>query len=48
MFVTAFVAATVFPAQSETVLVGLIVSDSYSAPALVAVAPVGNTLAVRW
>lgn len=44
LFATAFVAATVVPAQSEAVLVGLIVSDSYSVPALVAVASVGNTL----
>lgn len=44
LFVAAFVAATVFPAQSEAVLVGLIVDDSYSVPALVAVASVGNTL----
>jgi membrane protein YqaA with SNARE-associated domain len=50
LFVTAFVAATVLPAQSETVLVGLIVNDSYSVPALVAVASVGNTLGsvVNW
>lgn len=50
LFVAAFVAATVLPAQSEAVLVGLIASDGYFVPALVAVASVGNTLGavVNW
>lgn len=48
--VAAFVAATVFPAQSEAVLVGLILGDHYPVFALVAVASIGNTLGsvVNW
>ena len=37
-------AATIFPAQSEAVLVGLILTDNYSILALIAVASVDNTL----
>jgi membrane protein YqaA with SNARE-associated domain len=50
LFVTALVAATVFPAQSEAVLVGMILSGDYSVLALTAVASVGNTLGavVNW
>jgi membrane protein YqaA with SNARE-associated domain len=44
LFVAALVAATVFPAQSEVVLIGLIVSGDYSVIALTAVASIGNTL----
>jgi membrane protein YqaA with SNARE-associated domain len=42
LFVAALAAATVFPAQSEAVLVGLILSGDYSVLALTAVASVGN------
>ena len=42
LFMTALVAATVFPFQSEAVLVGLILADTYSVTVLVAVASVGN------
>jgi membrane protein YqaA with SNARE-associated domain len=50
LFVTAFLAATILPAQSEALLVGLIVSGRYSEAALIAVATVGNTLGagVNW
>lgn len=50
LFVAAFVAATVLPAQSEAVLVGLILGDRYPVSALVAVASIGNTLGsvVNW
>lgn len=50
LFVAAFLAATIFPMQSEAILVGLILSGDYSTPALLAVASVGNTLgaAVNW
>ncbi|MFD0916219.1 YqaA family protein [Pseudahrensia aquimaris] len=44
LFLAAFVAATLFPAQSEAVLVGMLASDRYSVVALVVVASVGNTL----
>lgn len=50
LFLSAFVAATVFPAQSEAVLVGLIAGGGHSLAALVAVASIGNTLGsvVNW
>lgn len=50
LFAAAFIAATLFPMQSEAVLVGLIVTDDYSVTALVVVASIGNTLgsAVNW
>ncbi|WP_312883818.1 YqaA family protein [Rhizobium laguerreae] len=50
LFVAALAAATVFPAQSEAVLVGLILSGDYSVLALTAVASVGNVLGavVNW
>ena len=50
LFVAALAAATVFPAQSEAVLVGLILSDEYSVLVLTAVASVGNILGaiVNW
>lgn len=50
LFVAAFLAATVFPAQSEAVLVGLVAGDDYFVCALVAVASIGNTLGavVSW
>lgn len=50
LFSAAFVAATVFPMQSEAILVGLILSDRYSLAGLFLAASVGNTLgaAVNW
>ena len=50
LFVAALAAATIFPAQSEAVLVGLILSGDYSVLALTAVASVGNVLGavVNW
>jgi membrane protein YqaA with SNARE-associated domain len=50
LFLAALVAATVLPAQSEGVLVGLIVRGDYSTAGLVAVASLGNTLGavVNW
>jgi membrane protein YqaA with SNARE-associated domain len=50
LFATAFIAATIFPAQSEALLVGLMVTGKYSHVMLIAVATVGNTLgaAVNW
>ncbi len=50
LFSAAFIAATLFPMQSEAILVGLIVSGDYSVPALLLTASVGNTLgaAVNW
>ena len=43
LFLAAFVAATIFPGQSEAVLVGLLLAD-HSPVALVAVASFGNVL----
>ncbi|MFU0504692.1 YqaA family protein [Pseudaminobacter sp. NGMCC 1.201702] len=50
LFGAAFVAATILPAQSEAVLVGLLVADTHSTLLLVAVASVGNVLGavVNW
>jgi membrane protein YqaA with SNARE-associated domain len=50
LFVAAFVAATVFPMQSEAVLIGLLLAGEHSPALLVAVASVGNTLGsvVNW
>jgi membrane protein YqaA with SNARE-associated domain len=50
LFLAAFAAATIFPFQSEVVLVGLVLADDYSAVLLLAVASVGNTLGsvVNW
>ncbi|WP_312895278.1 YqaA family protein [Rhizobium laguerreae] len=50
LFVAALIAATIFPAQSEAVLLGLILSGDYSVVALTAVASVGNILGavVNW
>jgi membrane protein YqaA with SNARE-associated domain len=42
LFFAALLAATMLPGQSEAVLAGLVISDSYAAVALVAVASVGN------
>lgn len=44
LFLAAFLAATVFPFQSEVVLFGMLLTDHYSAVALVAVASLGNIL----
>lgn len=50
LFLVAFLAATILPAQSEIGLVGLLLSGHYPIATLVAVASVGNTLgsAVNW
>jgi membrane protein YqaA with SNARE-associated domain len=50
LFVTALLAATILPLQSEAVLVGLLMGKSHPAWALLAVASVGNILgsAVNW
>lgn len=50
LFLAALVAATVLPAQSETVLAGLIAAGQYPVWALVAVASAGNILgsAINW
>ena len=44
LFAAAFIAATLLPAQSEAVLVGLLVAGDHSALALVVVAGIGNVL----
>ena len=44
LFLSAFIAATLFPAQSEIVLIALINSGEWSVFWLVVVASVGNTL----
>lgn len=50
LFVAAFLAATLFPAQSEAVLAGLVVQGEYSIAVLLLVATVGNVLGslVNW
>jgi len=50
MFFTAFIAATLLPAQSELVLAGLLIAGNQPAWILIAVATVGNTLgsSVNW
>lgn len=42
LFASAFAAATLLPAQSETVLAALLLTESYSAWLLIAVASVGD------
>jgi membrane protein YqaA with SNARE-associated domain len=44
LFLAAFLAATLLPAQSETVLVGLLLTERYSVIGLLAVASLGNVL----
>jgi len=44
LFFSAFLAATIFPAQSEAVLLGLIFTKSYPVWALITVASLGNIL----
>lgn len=50
LFAASFLAATVFPFQSELVLVGLLLAGDFAWPALLAVATVGNVLGsvVNW
>jgi len=50
LFGAALAAATILPAQSEAVLVGLLLTDAYSPALLLLVASVGNTTgsAVNW
>ena len=50
LFLAAFVAATILPAQSELGLAGLLVSSNYNTIVLIAVASIGNTLgaAINW
>ncbi|WP_298611118.1 YqaA family protein [uncultured Thiothrix sp.] len=50
LFLAAFLAATLVPAQSEAILVGLILSKDYSIYLLVLVATAGNCLGslVNW
>ena len=44
LFLSALVAATLVPAQSEAVLIALLASDAFSTPVLLAVASFGNVL----
>ena len=44
LFAVAFLAATVFPAQSEILLAGMVMAEHYPAWALVSVASIGNVL----
>ncbi|WP_174805157.1 YqaA family protein [Marinobacter daqiaonensis] len=50
LFLAAFAAATFFPFQSEALLVGLLVADTYSVTLLLVVATAGNVLGsvVNW
>lgn len=50
LFFTAFIAATIFPMQSEALLTGLLVKTDFSPVLLVAVASAGNVLGscVNW
>jgi membrane protein YqaA with SNARE-associated domain len=50
LFAAAVLAATLFPAQSEALLVALLLNESYSVLALIGVASVGNTLGsiINW
>ena len=50
LFLVAFLAATILPAQSELGLAGLLVSNSYNTMFLIAVASIGNTLGatINW
>jgi membrane protein YqaA with SNARE-associated domain len=50
LFLAAFIAATILPAQSEAVLVGLLLQRDHSAIALVGVASAGNVLGsvINW
>ena len=44
LFLASFLAATLFPAQSEAVLIGLAATENYSLALLVIVASIGNIL----
>ena len=44
LFTAAFLAATIIPAQSEAVFLGLLATGKYAAPILLVVASVGNVL----
>jgi membrane protein YqaA with SNARE-associated domain len=50
LFLVAFLAATIFPAQSEVVLTGLLLGGDYTPWILVLVASIGNVLGavVNW
>jgi len=50
LFLTALVAATILPAQSEAVLAGLLLTREYPVWALIAVASAGNVLGsvINW
>ncbi len=50
LFISAFIAATLFPAASETLLVALIIEDNLSVWLLVLFASTGNTIGslVNW
>ncbi len=50
LFFSAFIAATILPMQSESVLVGLLLGSSYPALTLILVATVGNVLGsvINW
>lgn len=50
LFLAAFIAATILPAQSEAVLVGLLAAGSHSPSLLIIVAGTGNVLGsvVNW
>ncbi|MBB6178316.1 YqaA family protein [Pseudorhizobium flavum] len=50
LFAAAALAATLFPAQSEALLVALLMSETYSIMALIGVASAGNTLGsvINW
>jgi membrane protein YqaA with SNARE-associated domain len=50
LFGTAFLAATILPAQSETMLVGLLAADRFSIALLLLAASLGNVLGsvVNW
>ncbi|WP_137045821.1 YqaA family protein [Pseudolabrys sp. FHR47] len=50
LFLTALIAATILPAQSEAVLAGLLLTGDYAVWALIAVASAGNVLGsvINW
>ncbi|AXI46176.1 hypothetical protein C1J03_09170 [Sulfitobacter sp. SK012] len=50
LFMSALVAATILPMQSEAVLVGLLLNDAHPASVLITVATVGNVLGsvINW
>ena len=50
LFIAALLAATLIPAQSESVLVGLVLSQHYVFWGLIAIATLGNTLGsvINW